>query len=267
MFCKTHDNLDLYYERQGSSAASETIVFLNGLTQSTLAWAFMLPYFKDKYKVMLLDFIFQGQSSKTGEWRNFDQHAADVKTVLDKENIKKVHLVGISYGSLVAQHFAVLYPNYLNKLVLLSTFANKTPYYEAIELSWWRALQSGGYNLMLDIMLPSVLSENYFKNPVIPINVMKEARKGVNENSEAIFKLMQATKERADYRKELEKISTPTLIIQGEKDLLLPVHLANEVHLHIKGSKFIVISNAGHTLNLEHVNEVSKNILEFLIQS
>lgn len=264
MFCKTKDNLDLYYEIQGDKNAKETIVFLNGLTQSTLAWGLMLPYFKNKYKVLLLDFIFQGQSSKTGEWRNFDQHAADLKILLDKEGIKKIHLVGLSYGSLVAQHFAVLYPNYLHKLILISTFAHKTPYYEAIELSWWRALESGGYNLMLDIMLPSVLSESYFAKPLIPIQVMKDTRQGVNENSEAIFKLMRATKERVDFRKELEKISTPTLVIQGEKDLLLPVHLANDVHLHINGSKFIVIKNAGHTLNLEHVNEVSKDILEFL---
>lgn len=263
MICKTADNLDLYYEVQGNTQSAETVVFLNGLTQSTLAWAFVLPYFKD-YKIILLDFIFQGQSAKSGEWRTFDQHAEDVKAVLEKEKIEKINLVGLSYGSLVAQHFAVLFPKTLNKLILVSTFAHKTPYYEAIELSWWRALEKGGYNLMLDIMLPSVLSENYFANPLIPIQNMKEARKGINENSEAIFKLMSATKERNDFRKELENISAPVLIIQGEKDLLLPVHLAKEVQKHISHSKLIVVRNAGHTLNLEHVHEVSNHILDFV---
>ncbi len=264
MFCKTSDNLSIYYEKQGNSASSETIVFLNGLTQSTLSWGLVTPYFGSNYNIILLDFIFQGQSDKTGNWRNFDTHAADLKYVLDQERISKVHVVGLSYGSLVAQHFAVLYPHYLNKIVLVSTFAHKTPYYEAVELSWWRALESGGYNLMLDIMLPSVLSEAYFANPLIPISAMKEMRKESNQNSEAIFNLMRATKERRDYRKELEKIKTPTLVIQGEKDLLLPVHLANEVHLHISGSKFIVVKNAGHTLNIEHVHEVCAYIKDFL---
>jgi 3-oxoadipate enol-lactonase len=264
MICKTADNLNLYYELQGNLHAEETIVFLNGLTQSTVAWFFVTPYFKEKYKIILLDFIFQGQSDKVGESRNFDQHAHDVKLVLQQEKISKAHIVGLSYGSLVAQNFAVLYPQFINKLVLVSTFAHKTAYYEAVELSWWRALEIGGYNLMLDIMLPSVLSETYFSNPLIPIAAMKEARKEFNQSPEAIFNLMRATKERKDYRKELEKIVAPTLIIQGEKDLLLPVHLANEVHLHIKHSKFIIIKNAGHTLNLEHVPEVCKNISEFL---
>lgn len=264
MICKTGDNLDLYYEIQGNLQSAETIVFLNGLTQSTVAWFFTVPYFKEKYKLILLDFIFQGQSSKQGEWRNFDTHAQDVSLVLKQEKIDKVTVIGLSYGSLVAQHFAVNYPQHLNKLVLLSTFAHKTPYYEAIEHSWWRALEQGGYNLMLDIMLPSVLSENYFSKPIIPIELMKESRKELNQSKDAIFNLMRATKERADFRNELKKISAPTLVIQGEKDLLLPVHLANEVHLNIKNSKFIVIKNTGHTLNLEHVPEVCKYIISFL---
>lgn len=166
---------------------------------------------------------------------------------------------------MVAQNFAVNHPTFVKKLILVSTFAHKTPYYEAIELSWWRALELGGYNLMLDIMLPSVLSEGYFANPIIPIQLMKEARLDAQLNKQAIFNLMQATKERKDYRQELEKISAPTLIIQGEKDLLLPVHLANEVHKHIKGSKLKVIKNAGHTLNLEHVPEVCAEIGGFLL--
>jgi 3-oxoadipate enol-lactonase len=264
MTCKTPDQLDLYYEVQGNPKSAETLVFLNGLTQSTLAWFFFLPYFKERYKIILLDFIFQGQSSKSGSWRTFDQHAADVRAVLEQESIQKATLVGLSYGSLVAQHFAVLYPKRLHKLALLSTFAHKTPYYDAIELSWWRALELGGYNLMLDIMLPSVLSENYFANPVIPIQTMKEARKETNESSEAIFNLMRATKEREDYRKQLENIKTPTLIIQGEKDLLLPVHLAKEVQKHIPGSVLKVIPHAGHTLNLEHVHEVCGEIKKFM---
>lgn len=264
MIFKTHDGLDLYYEVKGKNDAKECLVFLNGLTQSTLAWGLMTPYFSQNYKLILLDFIFQGQSAKEGEWRSFDQHARDVKGLLDKEGIKSVNLIGLSYGSFVAQHFAVNYPERVNKLILISTVAHKNPYFEAIELSWENALKLGGYNLLLDIMLPSVLSEEYFLNPLVPIDVMKEARKDLNQNAGAILKLMKATKERADFRKELQKISTPTLIIQGEKDVLLPVHMANEVHLNIKNSKFIIVPNAGHTLNLEHVPEVSKHIIAYL---
>lgn len=264
MICKTNDGLDIYYEVQGNVNASETVVFLNGLTQSTLSWFFCLPFFKDNYKIILLDFIFQGNSSKSGDSRTFNQHAEDVNSVLTAEKITKINLVGLSYGSLVAQHFAVNYSEKLSKLVLLSTFAHKTPIYNAIELSWWHSLEKGGYGLMFDTMMPFVLSEDYFSKPIIPIELLKKSREDLNQNSQAIFNLMRATKERPDFRPELNKIKVPTLIIQGEKDLLLPVYLAQEVQKNIPGSQLTVIKHAGHTLNLEHVPAVCTHIITFL---
>lgn len=264
MFCKTTDNLNIYFEVQGNENAKETLVFLNGLSQSTVSWILTTPYFKNEYRIVLIDFIFQGQSDKTGEWRSFDTHARDVVSVFDYLKIDKAIIAGLSYGSLVAQHLAINHGNRISKLLLISTFAHKTPYYDAIELSWWRALEFGGYNLMLDIMLPSVLSENYFLNPLIPIDLMKQTRQEANEDKQALFKLMRATKERIDYRPELKKISVPTMVIQGEKDLLLPVHMANEVAKAIPNSQFKVIPHVGHTLNLEAVPQMVKAMKDFM---
>lgn len=266
MITVTQDGKDIFYDVFGKKDAEQTLVFLNGLTQSTDSWAFVTPAFKADYRIVLIDLIFQGKSEKTGHWRNFDQHANDVVHVLNAVGVKQVLLAGISYGSLVAQHLAHNYPERVKALILISTFAHKTPYYEAIELSWWRALEAGGYNLMLDIMLPSVLSESYFANPLVSIQKMKEARKEVNENSQAIFNLMMATKQREDYRQELQKLNVPCIVIQGERDFLLPVHLASEVHRNIKGSSLHIIPNAGHTLNLEFVPELIAAMKNFLDQ-
>ncbi|MES2514453.1 MAG: alpha/beta hydrolase [Bacteroidota bacterium] len=264
MFCKTSDNLNIYFEVQGNETAKETIVFLNGLSQSTVAWVLTTPHFKSDYRIVLLDFIFQGQSDKAGEWRNFDAHAKDVISVLDHLKIDKAIIAGLSYGSLVAQHLGVNYSDRITKLILMSTFAHKTPYYEAIELSWWRSLEFGGYNLMLDIMLPTVLSEAYFKNPLFPIDMMKQARQEANDDKQALFKLMQATKERGDYRPELKKVSTATIVIQGEKDALFPVHIAKEVADAVPNAKLTIIPFAGHTLNLEAIPQMVKVIKEFI---
>lgn len=264
MFCKTTDNLNIYFEIQGNENAKETIVFLNGLSQSTISWILTTPHFKNDYKIVLIDFIFQGQSDKAQEWRNFDTHARDVISVLDFLKIDKAIIAGLSYGSLVAQNLAVNYGNRISKLILMSTFAVKTPYYEAIELSWWRALEFGGYGLMLDIMLPTVLSEGYFKNPLIPIDLMKQTRQEANEDKQSLFKLMRATKERPDYRTELKKINTPTIVIQGEKDTLFPVHMAKEVAESISHCKLTIIPFAGHTLNLEAIPQMVAAMKDFL---
>jgi len=149
---------------------------LNGLSQATPAWAFMLPYFVNEYKIVLIDFIFQGQSDKDGEFKNFDEHAEDVISLRQFLQLPKAVVCGIYYGSLVAQNLSVNYPLAVEKLILLSTFAHKSEYFKAIELSWQRAVEMGGYNMLLDIMLPYVLGENYFENHIIPISILIASR-------------------------------------------------------------------------------------------
>lgn len=256
----------MYYELTGNYSSGKTIVFLNGLSQSTLSWSLMTQAFISEYKILLLDFIFQGQSDKTGEYKTFDEHASDLNEITELLHMDRFVLCGISYGSLVAQHYAVNYPDRIGHLVLMSTFAHKTPYFEAIENSWWKALELGGYSLLLDVMLPSVLSENYFHNPLIPIELMKKSRKEINEDPQALFKLMKATKEQVDYRQELKKVKAPTLILHGEKDLLVPLHLAEAVHQSISRAELEVYSGIGHTLNLEAFKECADSIQRFLLK-
>jgi pimeloyl-ACP methyl ester carboxylesterase len=113
-------------------------------------------------------------------------------------------------------------------------------------------------------MLPNVLSENYFKNPLIPINIMKDTRLQSGLDATSLIKLMKATQEREDYRTKLKNIKVPTLVMQGEKDTLLPPSFAEEVHKNIPQSKLIIIKDVGHTLNLEAVPEISNQILKFI---
>jgi 3-oxoadipate enol-lactonase len=152
----------------------------------------------------------------------------------------------------------------LERLVLLSTFAQKTPYYDALEFSWQRALDVGGYPLMLDIMLPVVLGEGYFENPLIPLESLKRSRIEANNDPWALKKLMAAIHLRGDYREELKKIKAPTLVIHGERDVLFPVHMGREAADLIPGSRFEVIPGVGHTLNLEAIPQTVALMNNFL---
>ena len=263
MYCKTKDNKNIYFELKGNLSSTQTIIFLNGLSQTTLAWGLVTPYFEKEYKILLIDFIFQGQSDNEGEVRDFNMHSTDVLSIMENLSVDNPIIVGLSYGSLVAQHFAVLYPEKLKKMILISTFAHKTPYYEAIELSWSRALEIGGYSLMLDVMMPFVLSDNYFQNPLIPVELLKSARKEMIE-AVSLRKLMEATEKRPDYRKELEKIKVSTLVIHGDSDTLFSVDLGRQVANSIPNALFVIIPRTGHTLNLESVDLVNAEVSKFL---
>jgi hypothetical protein len=50
MFFKTSDELNMYYELAGNPQSENYILFLNGISQSTVAWNLLLPALSEKYK-------------------------------------------------------------------------------------------------------------------------------------------------------------------------------------------------------------------------
>jgi hypothetical protein len=70
---------------------------------------------------------------------------------------------------------------------------------------------------MFDTMMPFVLSDEYFNNPIIPIELLKKSREDLNQNTQAIFNLMRATKERKDYRNEFKKNKKQNINSSGRK--------------------------------------------------
>lgn len=255
-YVTTNDGRRVFVEVHGNPKGEESLLLLNGLSQSTIAWYLLLPKLNPAIRVVLMDFVFQGQSDKHGDYKDFDAHAEDVKQVIDFLHLKQPVIAGLSYGSLVAQHFGVCFPDVPKKLLFLSTFAHKTPYFDLIAQAWGNALQLGGYAHLFDVMLPTILSEYYLNHPLIPIELLKKGRQDLNQDKDALLKLMRATAERPDYRSRLTEIKCPCLVVQGEQDLLLPVPLAQEVHKHLKNSECIVLPQKGHTLNLEAITEL-----------
>lgn len=259
-----HDDVELYFEIQGKKDAETTLVFLNGLSQSTLSWVAIAPAFYENYRVVLLDLVFQGQSGTAKKFRSYDEHAADVYDVLKNNVSGKIVLCGISYGSAIAQHLIVNYPDFFSGAILLSTFGRNTNHFNAIGESWISALLAGGYPLMLDVMLPTVLGTSYFEKPLIPIQTLKESRVGRDLTTDGLLKLMQGTNERGNYLEQLKKVNVPVLVVQGEEDLLIPPVIAKEVADAIPNAELMVIEKVGHTLNLEAIPQVIQVVRKFL---
>lgn len=253
MLHKLPDGVEMYFEIQGKTDSESTLVFLNGLSQSTLAWAAIAPAFYENHRVVLIDLVFQGQSGKAEKFRTYDEHAADVFHLLQENGKGKIFLCGISYGSAVAQHLLVNYPDYFSGAVLLSTFGHNTNQFNLIGESWVAALKAGSYALMLDVMLPTVFGRSYFENPLIPIQTMKESRVARNLEADNLLKLMNATEVRGDYRSKLKNVKVPVIVVQGEEDFLIPPSIAKDVADNIPEAKFVVIEKVGHTLNLEAI--------------
>lgn len=264
MYHTLPDNSKMYYEVHGNTDADKTLVFIGGLSQSTIAWTGYLPALKAQYRIVLLDLIFQGQSDAPPEARSFEDHAADVKSLLDALSLTNVYLVGISYGGAVSLRFMVHYPEMLAKSIIMASFAHKPPMFDAFGVAWVNALQAGGYPLMLDVMLPAVLGQTYFENPLIPIDIIKNGRKDLHLPTTNLMKLMQATAESIDYRETLKQVKVPVRVMVGEEDVLCTPKINQAIADAIPNSDFKLIPKAGHTLNLEAIPKTLELMVEFV---
>jgi len=62
---------------------------------------------------------------------------------------------------------------------------------------------------------------------------------------------------------ELQKIETPVLLIWGEKDRVVPVHVGHRLHKDLPNSTFISYENTGHLLPEEKPEHVYEEIMTF----
>lgn len=250
------DGLELHFELHGTDSASQALVFLNGLSQSTAAWAGLVHALGKKYRIVLVDLLFQGQSDAATEHRSFEGHAADLADLLKVLQLPETILIGISYGGAVAQRFLVNHSDLVRAGALLSTFPYKDAYFDAIGHSWKQALLAGGYPLMLDVMLPFVLGKSYFLDPIISIENLKNSKASQSPATENLLKLVKATEESSNYLEELKKVQLPVLIINGEEDMLCTPEMGKAMHQSMANAELTILPKVGHTLNLECVPEL-----------
>ena len=110
----------LYYEVHGDPDGRETIAFLNGVMASTSSWELLYPIFERLgFRVILHDFKGQLKSDKPAGPYTFAQHCAEAKALFEHLGVKKLHLVGTSYGGEAAMKFAILYPEMVKTISVI----------------------------------------------------------------------------------------------------------------------------------------------------
>jgi pimeloyl-ACP methyl ester carboxylesterase len=253
----------VYYELHPKEGFP-TLVFIGGLTQSTMSWAGLIQELKTDFQCLTLDLIFQGQSEEFSEYLTFEQHAEVVHQLCENLEIKQFIPVGISYGGAVAMRLMNLCPDQIPKAILISTFAHKTQHFNAVGESWMIALQKGGYETFADILMPWALGKSYYEKPIIPIEVLKQLRQNFPMSVSRLQKLVMATALSEDYRENLQNFKNPVLLIYGNEDLITTPEMGLEIFKSLPQAEWVLLSKRGHTLNLEAVPELVNTIKTFL---
>ena len=114
---------------------SDCIVFTHGVTADHTMFEKQIPYFSDNYTIILWDVPMHGLSKPYQKF-TYQDTAEILHSILQKENIEKTFLVGMSMGGYPSQHFAVMYPDMVKGFVALDTTPLGLKYYSKSDL-WW----------------------------------------------------------------------------------------------------------------------------------
>ena len=239
------------------------IIFLHGFPFDKTMWKGQLDNLKSNNRLIAVDIRGFGKSIDANSELSMDLFGQDLIAFMDKLQIDKAVVCGLSMGGYIALNVLKNYPNRFEALILCDTQCiadtaeGKEKRYKTIE-----QINTDG---------PSEFNDGFIKNVFhadslsAKHEIVESLRSTVVANSkEAITAGLVALAERSETCSSLSDIQVPTLIICGKQDVVTPLAQSEFMHSHIKGSTLKVIDNAGHVSNLEQPEEFNKHLVDFL---
>lgn len=164
-----------------------------------------------------------------------------VKQFMDKKDIKKAIVIGHSFGGRIGVKLAVDYPSYVKKLVLSGSPLIR----QEISLKKRIAVFIGMIGKRVFSILSSNIQRKAAKILYFFIGEWDYYKAG---NLQETFKSIVSE----DLSKLLSKVKAPTLVIWGEQDAFVPVHIGREISQKIPDSQLVVVPRATHRFPYEN---------------
>ncbi len=254
------DGLSVAYQRTGDGPA---LVLLHGFTHDSRVWKPQLDSLSGRFAVIAWDAPGAGQSPDPPETFEIDDWADCLAGFLDAVGFEQAHIVGLSWGGLLAQEFYRRHSARVRSLVLADTYAG-----------WKGSLPEPIPEERLAACLrDALLPPGEFVPKYLPGMFSESPRQEAREELERImfdfhpigFRLMATALAHADTRDLLPKIRVPTLLIWGDADARSPMAVAHQIHDAMPGTRLAVISGAGHVSNLEQPAQFNAEVRDFCL--
>lgn len=226
---------------------------LNDLSNLAI-YALFYQYAKE-YKVFIFD-----RKDHIEEGMTIEDMADDLYHSLEALHIDNASVIGISQGGMIAQLFAIKYPQKVKKLVLALTLSRNNTISRETIVGWIEMAENGDMaKLNKDFMSKTfsspVLKKLYWINKLFLRSVSKEKRNRFVCLAKSILAF--------DCYSSLDKITCPTLVLGAKKDMVLGVDGARELANGIPNASYYEFDKLGHAAYIES-RRFNKVLLEFL---
>jgi non-heme chloroperoxidase len=263
-------NIDLYYEDHGSG---QPIVLIHGYPLSGASWEKQVPVLLNAgHRVVTYDRRGFGKSSQPATGYNYDTFAEDLHKLITHLELREFALVGFSMGGgEVARYLGKYGSTGVSKAVIISgvpPFLLKTPdnpegldgsVFEGIQ----KAITADRYAFFTEFF------KNFYNTDVLLNKRVSEqavqASWNVAAGASAAASLACVPTWHEDFRKDVNKIDVPTLVLHGDADRILPITAAGaRTAKLIKGARLLVVKDGPHCLTWTHADQVNVELVNFL---
>lgn len=256
------NNFNLSYDDVGEGRIP--IIFLHGFPFDKSMWKEQCEFLKTTYRLIAFDIRGFGKSTDENTPLNMSLFADDLIQFMNKLEIDKAIICGLSMGGFITLNAAKRYPERFEALILCDTQCIA----DTLEVKEKRIkaiaeIENNGVTNFNEGFVKSVFHEDSLENKK---ELVANLRSVVSANSQHIITQgLLALASRNETCSILNKINIPTLIICGREDKVTPLKESEFLKEHIEGSILKVIDNAGHVSNLEQPREFNECISEFLM--
>jgi len=237
----------VYYDVNGSNG--EPILILNGIMMSTKSWDSFINTLSKDNKIIRVDFLDQGQSSKVPNLVYTQSIQVElIHELLKHLNLNTVNIVGISYGGEVALHYALKYQKTIRRMVLFNTCAQTTEWLHDIGDGWIKAGKTRDPEAYYKVTIPVIYSPSFYTKNINWMRKRELTLKPIFSDPEFLDAMERLTKsaESHDVTNKIHKIKTRTLVVSSDQDYLTPMHQQAQIHDLLPNSSYIIIPNVGH---------------------
>ena len=265
-------SIDLYYEDHGEG---KPVVLIHGWPLSGRSWEKQVPaLLSSGHRVITYDRRGFGESSRPTTGYDYDTFASDLHQLLTKLDLRDAALVGFSMGGgEVARYMGIHESERIKKVAFLAAippFLLKTSDNPAgVDSSVFDGIKAGIAKDRLAFL--TSFFANFYNFDILGGKLISEEEVQFSWNiaSGASPKgtLDCVSAWLTDFRKDLEKIRVPSLVIHGDSDRIVPIEASGKrTHEIINGSKMVVVEGGPHGLNLTHADRVNRELVIFLAQ-
>ena len=254
------DGIPMEYIRFGTG--EKTLIMLPGLGDglrsvkgTALPVALMYRIYAKDYTV----YMFSRKRELTRGYTIGDM-ARDQAKAMEQLGIGKADFLGVSMGGMIAQQFAIDYPEKVQKLVLVVTASRTNPLLSASVREWMLQAEQGDHTALMDSNMRKIYSDAYYRQNQWMIPVLGKVTKP--KSYERFLVQANACLTHDTYEK-LHQIQAPTLVIGGAQDQCLGGEASQEIAARIPNADLHMYDQWGHGL-YEEAKDFQQVVLRFL---